>query len=41
MKVIHIIGGSLALIAGYVAMVSTECATVHRKSGMLFVHADR
>ena len=39
MRAIHIIGGSLAIIAGYVAMYSTKGATVHRKSGLLFVGA--
>lgn len=37
--VVHILAGSLALISGYVALYAAKGATVHRKSGMLFVYA--
>ena len=36
---IHIAGGVLALIFGYVALFAAKGATLHRKSGMLFVVA--
>lgn len=35
----HILAGSLGLVAGYVALYSPKGATVHRKSGMVFVCA--
>lgn len=37
--VVHITAGSLALLAGYVALYAAKGATLHRKSGMLFVYA--
>ena len=37
--VIHIVAGSLALTAGYVALWSAKGAGVHRRSGMVFVYA--
>jgi hypothetical protein len=37
--VVHIVTGSLALVFGYVALYSAKGATLHRKSGMLFVYA--
>jgi hypothetical protein len=37
--VVHIVAGSLALLAGYVALFAAKGALVHRKSGMLFVYA--
>jgi uncharacterized membrane protein len=37
--VIHITAGSLALLAGYVALYASKGATLHRKAGMLFVYA--
>ena len=36
---VHILAGGLALVFGYVALFATKGATVHRKSGMLFVYA--
>lgn len=37
--VVHIVAGSLALVFGYVALYSPKGATLHRRSGMLFVFA--
>ena len=37
--VIHIVAGTLGLVAGYVALYSAKGAVTHRKSGMLFVYA--
>ncbi len=37
--VVHIMAGSLALLSGYVALYASKGATLHRKSGMLFVYA--
>ncbi len=34
----HIIGGSIALIAGAVALYASKGADLHRKSGMIFVY---
>ncbi len=36
---VHILAGSLALVFGYVALYAAKGATLHRKSGMLFVYA--
>jgi hypothetical protein len=36
---IHILAGSLSLIFGYVALYSAKGATLHRRSGMVFVYA--
>lgn len=36
---VHIIAGGLAMVLGAVALVATKGATVHRKSGLLFVYA--
>jgi uncharacterized membrane protein len=36
---VHIAGGALALVFGYVALFAAKGATLHRKSGMLFVGA--
>lgn len=36
---IHIVAGALALMCGYVALYASKGATLHRKSGMLFVYA--
>ncbi|NIR45230.1 MAG: DUF2306 domain-containing protein [Gemmatimonadetes bacterium] len=36
---IHILAGGLALIAGFVAIYAAKGATLHRKSGTLFVYA--
>jgi uncharacterized membrane protein len=35
----HILGGSLALAAGFVAVAAPKGAAWHRKSGMVFVYA--
>jgi uncharacterized membrane protein len=35
----HILAGALALVFGYVALYAAKGATLHRKSGMLFVFA--
>ncbi len=37
--VVHILAGSLAIIFGFVALYAVKGATLHRKSGMLFVYA--
>jgi len=37
--VVHILAGCLGLLSGYVALYVTKGATLHRKSGMLFVYA--
>ncbi len=36
---VHILAGALALGFGYVALYAAKGATLHRKSGMLFVYA--
>ncbi len=36
---LHILAGMLALMFGYVALYAAKGATLHRKSGMLFVYA--
>ena len=36
---VHILAGTLALLFGYVALAATKGATLHRKSGLLFVAA--
>jgi len=36
---IHIIAGALGLVSGYVALCAAKGATLHRKSGMLFVYS--
>lgn len=35
----HILAGSLALVTGYVALYAAKGATLHRKTGMVFVYA--
>ena len=35
----HILAGALALAFGYVALYASKGATLHRRSGMLFVYA--
>lgn len=35
---VHIVAGTLGLLAGYVALFAAKGAPVHRKSGMLFVY---
>lgn len=36
---VHIVAGSLSFLFGYVALYSTKGATLHRRSGILFVYA--
>lgn len=36
---VHILAGSLGLIAGYIALYSAKGASLHRKAGTLFVYA--
>jgi uncharacterized membrane protein len=36
---VHIVGGSLGLVAGAVALFAMKGARLHRKSGMVFVYA--
>jgi len=35
---VHILAGGLGLLSGYVALYAAKGATLHRKSGMLFVY---
>jgi hypothetical protein len=35
----HILAGALGIVAGFVALYAAKGATVHRKSGMIFVYA--
>jgi uncharacterized membrane protein len=37
--IVHILGGALGLITGYVALYAAKGAPLHRKSGLLFVYA--
>jgi hypothetical protein len=37
--VVHIVGGSLALVAGFMALYAGKGATVHRRAGTVFVYA--
>ena len=37
--VIHIVAGCLVVLAGYIALYATKGATLHRRSGMIFVYA--
>ena len=39
MLLVHIIGGTLGLISGFVALFATKGARLHRSSGTLFVSA--
>jgi uncharacterized membrane protein len=36
---IHIIAGSIAIVAGFISVFALKGAKVHRKSGMIFVYA--
>ncbi|HYG62390.1 MAG TPA: hypothetical protein VEL74_07400, partial [Thermoanaerobaculia bacterium] len=36
---IHILGGGLGLVSGYIALFAAKGARLHRQSGMLFVYA--
>jgi hypothetical protein len=36
---IHIVAGGLAMILGYLALAASKGATLHRRSGLLFVYA--
>ena len=35
----HILAGGLGIVAGFVALYAAKGATLHRKSGMIFVYA--
>jgi uncharacterized membrane protein len=37
--VVHIAAGGVGLLAGYVALAAAKGASIHRKSGMIFVYA--
>jgi hypothetical protein len=37
--VVHIVAGSLGLVAGYLALYSAKGGTLHRKSGRVFLYA--
>ncbi len=37
--IVHILAGGLGLVAGYVALYAAKGATLHRRSGMVFVFA--
>jgi uncharacterized membrane protein len=39
MLLVHIVAGGLGIVAGFVALYAAKGATLHRKSGMLFVYA--
>ena len=39
MLIIHIAGGALGLLTGFIALYATKGATLHRRSGMAFVVA--
>ena len=39
MKLIHVLGGLTALVAGAVALYALKGARIHRRSGMIFVYA--
>src|SRR5438309_249513 len=36
---IHILGGGLGLLSGYVALYAAKGATLHRRSGIVFVYS--
>ena len=36
---VHIVAGGLAIIFGFVALAASKGATLHRRSGLLFVYA--
>ena len=36
---VHVLAGGLGLVFGFVALYAAKGATLHRKSGMLFVYA--
>jgi len=36
---VHIVAGTLTVVFGYLALYATKGATLHRKSGRLFVYA--
>jgi hypothetical protein len=37
--VVHIVAGSLGLLSGYIALYAAKGASVHRRSGLVFVYA--
>ena len=36
---VHIVAGGLAIILGFIALAASKGATLHRRSGLLFVYA--
>jgi uncharacterized membrane protein len=36
---IHIIAGSIAIVAGFISIFAVKGARLHRKSGMIFVYS--
>ena len=36
---VHVLAGALGILSGFVALSATKGATLHRKSGTLFVYA--
>jgi len=36
---VHIIGGTIGIVSGFVALYALKGATLHRRSGMIFVYA--
>ena len=36
---VHVVAGTLSLVAGYVALYSVKGATLHRRAGTVFVYA--
>ena len=36
---VHIIAGSIAIIAGFISAFALKGAKLHRKSGMIFVYS--
>jgi uncharacterized membrane protein len=36
---VHITGGIVAIVAGFVALYALKGASVHRKAGLVFVYA--
>ena len=39
MVLVHVFAGGLALLFGFAALTAAKGATLHRRSGMLFVYA--
>jgi len=36
---LHVLGGTIAIVSGYVALYALKGAQLHRKSGTIFVYA--